>query len=88
MEHWLTNIKGFKKGDWVWCMHCEKVFKWDGKSHNCANCGAGCVVDCFKWGFGENEYPGTNKGQYPEKYPDDYFTKEPLEGREYPANGL
>ena len=27
--------EGLKKGDWLWCLHCERVFKWDGEKEDC-----------------------------------------------------
>lgn len=50
---------GFKEGDWLWCFHCERVFKWDGKTEDCAypDCDGG-AMDISKW---EGETPELGK---------------------------
>lgn len=49
----------FKEGDWLWCLHCERVFKWDGKKEDCAylDCDGG-AMDTSKW---EGENPELGK---------------------------
>ena len=88
-EKALNEMVGAVKGDWVWCLHCERVFRWDGISDECPNEGcSGNPIDWHGWGFkDESQFPGPNKSKYPDLYPDEYYPVEPREGIKYPSNG-
>lgn len=65
--HVVEVKEGIKKGDWLWCFHCERVYK-AGEYHETddlqmcpySGCDGSTVLDAWKWeGLreGHPEYP-------------------------------
>ena len=55
MKSDLEGIKGYKPGEWVWCLHCERFYKVGeyrqvGEYQLCpyADCD-GSPLDAFEW---------------------------------------
>lgn len=48
----------FKEGDWVLCLHCERVFKFDGKNYDCVfkDCDGG-AADILGWDQVRMDHP-------------------------------
>lgn len=52
-------------GDFVWCLHCARVFKWDGLHDVCPYEGCyGNPIDFHKWI--KSEWPRVSHSEYPE----------------------
>lgn len=78
LEKFFKETLDLKKGDWVWCLHCERAFMWNGVGDLCQYEGCdGSPIDFFKWA-GDSS-PRLFHSEYPEI---------PIEGVYYSAYSL
>ena len=64
MYAYLSDTE-LKKGDLVWCLHCERVFSWDGESESCQYPGCdGTPLDFSLWSY--DNWPRDQHPEYPE----------------------
>jgi len=81
-RRFVKQFVGASPGDFVWCMHCEQTFKWDGIIDRCPNDCDGNPIDWREWKGHIKEYFTWYKGQ--EEIIKKEFPREPIPGVVYP----